>query len=397
MENNNHPLQKGFDLGEGEVTPPTPALARPDETNSCILPVWDDNGKSIILPNCFVRSGLFGISKSSGNILLKRKKIPCAAGIDIVYTGPVLVQSDFDVWYGLLSLSKAQCDRHVVNFGTKPLLSMLGRSTGKSDREWLKGVIAKLSATTIEVSFGDVTYGGSLIDEFVRDETTGRYAVRLNKKLANLFAPNAWSAIDFQVRSKLRHKPLAQWLHAFYSTHRTPLEYGVEKIMCICGSESMELYAFRQCLREALDAVATVTGWKCVINKESDTVAVRKLQEIAEGDDEKGLSDAFKAFWESYHPRKRINFIQTQSVWKTMALDGEAFEIMEGLERWKKSQDWSINEGQWVPSPDKFLEKGRWKDHPAPYKVSLVTDRSGRAITHDHGNVERDYGKIGTF
>lgn len=387
MDNNTSPLQQGLALGEVVSDKPPDCLS--------ILPGWEDAGGSMVLPNCLVRSGLFSISKSSGNILLKRKVIPSAAGINIVYTGPILVQSDFDVWYGLLSLSKTQHGKEFVEFGTKPLLVMLGRSTGKTDREWLKNSIAKLSATTVEVNYGDLTYGGSLVDEFFRDEATGRYAVKLNKKLACLFAPDSWSLINFEERSRLRHKPLAQWLHAFYSTHRNPLDYGVEKIMHICGSESKETFDFRQRLRDALKAVSEVTGWCCCVNGDSDTVSIRK--DVQKLEDAPLASELFMAFWGAYHQRKRVNFAQTREMWKTLDLDGQAKEVMEGLERWNKSMDWHTSEGQWIPSPDKWLEKKRWLDEPAPFKVSLVKDRAGRAVTHEHGDVDRDYGANGSF
>lgn len=384
---NSAPTQQGLALGDAPGT---------SFDNPGILPEWDAAGGGMVLPNCLVRSGLFSISKASGNILLKRKKIPSAAGIGIVYTGPVLVQSDFDVWYGLLSLSKSRHEQDVVEFGTKPLLVMLGRSTGKSDREWLKTSIAKLSATTIEVTFGDLTYGGSLVDKFVRNETTGRYVVKLNKELARLFAPNAWSVINFEDRSRLRYKPLAQWLHAFYSTHRNPLDYGVEKIMHICGSESKEVFDFRQRLRDALKAVSEVTGWTCCVNEDSDTVSVRK-EVVAQIEDANVGSEHFMAFWEAYHPRKRVNFAQSRDMWKSLDLDGQDKEVMEGLDRWNKSMDWHNNDGQWIPSPDKWLEKKRWMDHPAPYKVGLVKDRAGRSVTHEHGDLQRDYGPNGSF
>lgn len=358
-----------------------------------ILPVWeDDTGLWMLLPNCLVRTGLFGISNNGK--MLKRTKIPSLAGIEMVYTGGQLVQSDFDVWYGALSLSKAQGNASMIVFGANQFLKMLDRSTGKSDREWLKMSMAKLKATAIEVTLGDHTYVGSLLDDFYRDEKSEKYVVKLNLKMASMFAPNTWSTLDFKQRSELRRKPLAQWLHAFYSTHRQPLDYGVEKIMTLCVSECANLADFRKKLRRALEALAEVTGWTCRINKEADTLTVIKggSDRVA---DKSAFSEQFTAFWEAYHPRKRINFARSAQIWKDSNLDGEANEIMAGLERWNKSADWHADDGKWIPAPDRWLENKRWLDEPSVKKASLV--KSGTGTTHDHGTVARDYGEMGSF
>lgn len=108
-------------------------------------------------------------------------------------------------------------------------------------------------------------------------------------------------------------------------------------------------------------------------------------------------SPLFKEFWAAYHERRHINFSHAAAIWMASGLDDKAAEVMAGLERWKKSQDWMTNNGEFVTAPDKWLQKSCWLDSPAPYRVTLVRDRSGRAIAHEHGNVERDYGRNGTF
>lgn len=45
----------------------------------------------------------------------------------------------------------------------------------------------------------------------------------------------------------------------------------------------------------------------------------------------------------------------------------EGTEVLEGLERWKKSDAWMEDAGKYIPSMAKFLRERRWKDHPKPY------------------------------
>lgn len=134
-----------------------------------------------------------------------------------------------------------------------------------------------------------------------------------------------------------------------------------------------------------------ITNWL----KKSVLLGKHQVKPLA--DPIKDSSPEFKEFWGAYHERRRINFSHAAAIWMAAGLDGKAAEVMAGLERWKKSQDWMTNDGEFVPAPDKWLQKLCWLDAPAPHKVSLVRDRSGRAITHEHGNVERDYGHTGSF
>lgn len=242
----------------------------------CILPDWNGSRAVLAIPNCILRSGLFSATRGSGKTFMKREPIKTLSGISILYTGLRLTQTDLDVWHGILSLSKIQFDPELVDMSAKSFLRMIGRSGGKSDREWLKNSVAKMSATTIEISHGEITYGGSLIDEFYRDEATGRYRLKLNRKLANLFTPAAWTAIDWNQRSALQGKPLALWLHAFYSSHKAPFDYKVETIMELCGSAQEEVFHFRGRLKAAIEELNNTIKWTCSYNKEADSISVNR-------------------------------------------------------------------------------------------------------------------------
>lgn len=249
-------------------------VATPAPTDGAILPDWHSAKAILAIPNCILRSELFAATRGS-NTFMKRAPLKTLSGISIIYTGPRLTQSDLDVWHGILTLAKMQHDPDLVDMSAKSFLSLIGRSTGKSDREWLKNSIAKQSATTLEITHGDVTYGGSLVDEFYREESTGRYKIRLNKKLARLFTPAAWTAVDWAQRSALQGKPLALWLHAFYSSHRAPFDYKVEKIMELCGGEDDNVNLFRRRLKRALDELNIAIQWQCIHNPDADTISVR--------------------------------------------------------------------------------------------------------------------------
>lgn len=111
---------------------------------------------------------------------------------------------------------------------------------GKGDRIWLRNTMARLSATNIEVVQGPYAYGGSLIEEYFRDEHTGRYVVILNPRMKVMFSRDNWTRIDWGIRHALLGHPLAQWLHGYYSSHASPFPIKVETLHSLCGSETGE-------------------------------------------------------------------------------------------------------------------------------------------------------------
>ncbi len=137
---------------------------------------------------------------------------------------------------------------------------------------------------------------------------------------------------------------------------------------------------------------AFVSNWL----KKSKRWGFQQVEPLA--DPAKESSEAFYRFWGAYHPGRRINFSHAAAVWKRANLDAHADAIMTGLQRWLLSHEWSVNDGERVPAPDRFLQNRQWLDEPAARRsTGLVRDRTGRVITHHHGNVERDYGHNGTF
>lgn len=206
------------------------------------LPLWPETTRGV--PNGVLRSALFGAIKRGKRRYLEREPIASLGGITIRYTGSRLDQSDLDVWKGALHLTRNLKLGDRIEFTEKGFLRLIGRggqdgaSIGKSDREWLRKVLARLSATTVEIKQGPYAYGGSLIEEYFRDDRNGKYVVVLNPRLKVLFSYDSWTKIDWHIRHALRGHPLAQWLHGFYSTHAAPHPYKVETLHRLCGSEA---------------------------------------------------------------------------------------------------------------------------------------------------------------
>ncbi len=231
------------------------ALAAPAQ-----LPFWPDAVRGV--PNGILRSALFGAIKRGKRRYVEREVFASVQGIDILYTGPRLDQSDLDVWQGALHLARLAPLGNRIEFTEKSFLRLIGRggeggvNIGKSDRDWLKNALARLSANTVEIKQGPYAYAGSLVDEYFRDEDSGRYVLVLNPRMKVMFGREGWTQIDWSLREALRGHPLAQWLHGFYSTHACPFPLKVETLHKLCGSATGD-----QTLTDA-ERNKAILGWR---------------------------------------------------------------------------------------------------------------------------------------
>lgn len=71
---------------------------------------------------------------------------------------------------------------------------------------------------------------------------------------------------------------------------------------------------------------------------------------------------SFNNFSEEY-PNK-LEVYTARQEWFAENLHKERVAIMDGLDRWKKSEDWKKADGAFIPSLANFLKKRRWIDDP---------------------------------
>ena len=76
----------------------------------------------------------------------------------------------------------------------------------------------------------------------------------------------------------------------------------------------------------------------------------------------RGASDeSFEEFWSEY-PRK-VSKPAALKAWNKLKPDEDLIEqIMSGLEKWRNSDDWARDNGQYIPYPATWLNGRRWED-----------------------------------
>jgi hypothetical protein len=197
-------------------------------------------------------------------------------GIKIIHTGPQLDQADLDVWEQALQLARTGGLGCRIQFTASQFLKSIGRDNGKSQHEWLKGAFARLAASVVEIKDGHRAYFGAILSHGGRDDHTGRYVIEMNPKLIELYGLDGWSSVEFDQRMALKKRPLAQWLHGYYSSHAKPYPIKVETLHRLCGSQNASTKGFKQDLKSALEKLAEVTCWTWEIDA-SDLVHVSKV------------------------------------------------------------------------------------------------------------------------
>lgn len=221
------------------------------------LPRWSEAVRGI--PNIALRTALFGAIKKGARPYLEQEEIHSQDGISIFYTGVRLDQGDLDVWETILHVIRLQSLGKKCRITGYQFLKLLGKTDTGKNRETLNCRLSRLKATALNVKVGKYSYEGSLINEIFRDEDSREFVICLNSQLRNLFEPGCYTQIDWNMRHHLVGKPLAQWLHGYYTSHTVIYPIKIETLHKLCGSEA-EMRRFRQTLAAALNDLAEISN-----------------------------------------------------------------------------------------------------------------------------------------
>jgi hypothetical protein len=222
------------------------------------LPVWPEAVRAV--PNGMLRSSLFGAIAKGRRRYINGEKIAAIDGIEIHYKGERLDQGDLDVWESVLHSVRLQDMGSQCRLTSYALLKMMGKTDTGKNRSTLQARIERLVANALTVKQGRYLYMGNLIAGATKDEVTQEWVIELNPKLRPLFAADQFTQIEWAVRYELNGKPLAQWLHGFYSSHAKPFPIKVETLHRLCGSEAKRMSDYKIDLRRNLDSLAKASA-----------------------------------------------------------------------------------------------------------------------------------------
>jgi hypothetical protein len=244
------------------------------ETGVVYLPTWREDRRGS--PNSFLRSALFAAIQSKDRGYFEKAEVFSQQGITVTYTGKQLNQEDLTVWLALVDLMKKDPLGTESSFTAHSILKHMGLEIGGSGYERLENSILRMTACAVVIKTGTHTYMGSLIHDCVIDERTKLYKVTLNRHLVKLFGENDWTAINWEQRKQLRHKPLCLKLHDYYSSHDKPLPISLEFLSNITGSVNKQKAGFKAKVRTALEELVKIDFLRSY-SIEGDIVKVERM------------------------------------------------------------------------------------------------------------------------
>ncbi len=263
----------------GEPSTRAPAAPRRAPRNVPVAPVdgvlqdpWPDELRGLssdLARSAFFTANRYGIGVKrpmrDGTLLFSQRNIK------IWVTGEEVNAFDELVLTQLIHYQRRLPFGQPVYFCLSDLARWLGLATSGFSLKKVEESIRRLNKCHIDLSYADGSkvFRGVLINTYEMDLTQPqhfRHKVTFSQRVVDLFSAHNVSLVDWEQRLQLRIE-LAQKVHSFLSTHRSPFPMGVPFYRGISGTENnlKTLKDFRRKLREALNELVRVgflTEWK---------------------------------------------------------------------------------------------------------------------------------------
>jgi hypothetical protein len=241
------------------------------------LPWWPEEKRGS--PNSFLRSALFAAIQSKDRVMLKEAILGSQQGIIVKYTGEQLNQEDLTVWLGVMDMVKQHPLGTECSFSAYAILKHIGMDIGGKSHQKLRDSILRMTACVLTVTNEKMTFSDRMIDRFIIDEETKQYKVKLGRHAIKLFGNNEWTALEEKQRRLLVKKPLASFLHGYYSSHAKPLPVSLDFLSGISGSRNSQQKDFKRKVKAALEELVKSSFLKSY-DIEGDIVRVERVERV---------------------------------------------------------------------------------------------------------------------
>ncbi len=238
------------------------------------LPLWGEEKRGT--PNSFLRSSLFAAIQGKDRYFTKKEVLYAQQGISVEYTGERLNQEDLTLWETLVHLARESPLENECFFTAHGILKAMKLNTGGDEHKRLDEGITRLIACAVKVRMGDSGFTGNLVENSrEKNGNNKHYYLRLNRELICLYGDTRYTAIDWGQRLELRRKPLAQFLHGYYSSHCEPFPIKLATLYQLTGSRNSEIKGFKRRVKTALEALVAI-GFLQSYQIKGDIVSVKR-------------------------------------------------------------------------------------------------------------------------
>ncbi|MBF0590445.1 MAG: replication initiator protein A [Magnetococcales bacterium] len=219
-----------------------------------ILPLWPETDRAI--PNSIARSALFSVVKRGPRRIMDKEPVAAWSDVTMIYSGERLDQADLDVWLQVAHMAMnrtGQQPADPVLFSAHSFLKSIGRSTGKSQYQWLERSLSRMHRSHVNLEHPDAEYHGYLVPEYSTNRITRQIAVTLNPRLIAIFGDQNVTRVVLETRLSLKND-LAKWLYTYVSSQSSPHRIHLTQLKPLCGMES-NLKDFRRALKRDMDVL----------------------------------------------------------------------------------------------------------------------------------------------
>ena len=230
-------------------------------------------GKRVV-PNCFLRSALFGMVRKGRRRLVENEPIFTMSQYEVIFSGAQLDQNDLELWDTLIYLAKEQKVNDCLRITLHELCKRMNLTKNQERYQVLIARAERLKFGTVKIKTGKKSFSGSLINNVYIDEVgDGKLVIEYNKHLMPLFADNDYTFINMEVKRLLGDHQLARWLYNFYESHSQPMTFTLQFLQNLCRSET-EQKEFKRQLKNAMELIKNAyikvnlnSKWDYIIDK----------------------------------------------------------------------------------------------------------------------------------
>jgi hypothetical protein len=175
------------------------------------------------------------------------------------YTGWRLDQADLNVLLACVDMVRVHGNggRSEVRVGVRAFLRELGLEYSSGNRTWLTDSLQRLQACSVRINKGKRTYFGAFLGPMTLDDAVDHFVITVNPDLIPLFH-GGWSALQWDLRKRMKGFPLALWLHSFTAGMGRPLTFTVDELRALSGSSAKSNKPFLESLELAVNHCNTV-------------------------------------------------------------------------------------------------------------------------------------------
>ncbi|WP_233864671.1 plasmid replication initiator TrfA [Paraburkholderia adhaesiva] len=245
-----------------EGVQPRPSVPTPQlwQESHLLVPARPDNAP--VIPNEFVRCALFRVADPASlrrQFFRHRLMVQAARNGYIEYTGEELRQDDRRVFMYALHLEGDTPGS--ATFRPRRFCDEIGWGTSNAAYKKLIDTLTRLKATSLQMFVPRISRQGAAVSLIAKWEfVPGSKAIRVyfDREIAELFRDRQYTRILKQYEDQLtRGSSLASWMLGFYSSHREPIDFPLDRLQSLCG-DGTPRKEFRRKLDQALAQLVKV-------------------------------------------------------------------------------------------------------------------------------------------